>query len=80
MLEIAAEVILDLEVALVDRRNKRQRVHVFEDGAGLVVDDAPGGVAIRQPEDPLPRESLGYLLDGEIELVAGDEIDRLRRT
>ena len=37
VLEIADEVILDLEVALVDLAHERERIHVLEDGAFLVV-------------------------------------------
>ena len=40
-----------VEVALVDRRDERQRVHVLEHGARRVVDDAPGAVAPRQAGD-----------------------------
>ena len=33
VLEVAAEVLVDIEVALVDGRDERQVVHVFEDRA-----------------------------------------------
>src|SRR5262249_60034674 len=35
MLQVAAEVVLDDEVALVDRRDERQLIHVLENGALL---------------------------------------------
>ena len=77
VLEIADEVILDLEVALVDLAHERQRVHVLQDGAFLVVRDHALAVAIRQAVDRVPVAPLGKLPDGEVELVARDEIDRL---
>src|SRR5206468_209252 len=73
------EVALDLEVALVDRGHERQRIHVLEDGTRLVVHDAARGVTVGQAGDPGPLAPFGDFLDGEIELVAGDEIDGRRR-
>ena len=40
MPQVADEVVLDLEIALVDRRDERQLVHVVQHGAVGVVDDA----------------------------------------
>ena len=77
VLEIAAEIILDHEVALVDRRDERQVVHVVQDFALVVVHDAAVGVAVGQARDAGEVAALGDLLDGEIELVARDEIDIL---
>jgi hypothetical protein len=51
----------------------------FEDGALLVVHDHAFGIAIGQPRDFAPGPSVGDFLDGEVEFVAGDEIDRRRR-
>ena len=50
-------------------------VHVLEDGAVLVVHDGSVGIAPGQPGDAAEIAALGHVLDGEIELVAGDEID-----
>ena len=79
MLEIANVIVVDLEVALVHGRHERQRIHVFQDRSCLVVHDAARGVAVRQARDSLPIAPLGDFLDREIELVAGDEVDHLRR-
>ena len=78
MLEIADEIILDFQVALVDRRDERQVVHVLDDGARRVVADRAIGVAIGQPGDGAEFPAFGDFPDGEIEFVAGDEIDRGR--
>ena len=75
--QIADEIVLDLEIALVDRRDERQLVHVVQDGALGVVDDAAVALAIRQAGDAAEVAALRHLLDGEIELVAGDEIELL---
>ncbi len=40
MLQVADEVVLDLQIALVDGRDERQVVHVLDDGARQVVHDA----------------------------------------
>src|SRR5260370_2362296 len=78
MFKIAAEIVLDDEVALVNRRDEWQFVHVLEDGAVLVVHDDAGGVAPGEPADAAEVAPLRYLLDGEIEFVARDKIDRRR--
>jgi hypothetical protein len=79
VIEVADEIVLDDEVALVNRRDERKLVHVEEDGAIRVVRDAAVGRTIGQPGNAAQLASFGHLLDGEIELVAGDEIDRLGR-
>ncbi len=73
-----AEIILDHEIALVDRRDEGQVVHVLQHRAVLVVHDNAVGVAPRQAGDAGEATPLGNFFDGEIELVAGDEIDRGR--
>ena len=73
--QIAAEVVLDLEVALVHRRHPGKRIHVLEHRAVFVVDDDPLRVAVGKPLDAAPGIAVGDFLDGEIEFVAGDEID-----
>ena len=78
MFQIAAEIVLDDEVALVNRRDEGQLVHVLEDGAVLVVHDDAGGVAPGEPADSGEVAPLRHLLDGEIEFVARDKIDRGR--
>src|SRR5256885_14284511 len=76
MLEVADEVILDLEVALIDLGDEGQLVHVLEDGAVPIMGDRAGDIAIGNPVDFVEGEPVGNLLDGEIELVARDEVDR----
>src|SRR5215813_14121733 len=75
MPQVAAEIILNDEVALVDRRDEWQVIHVLENGTFLVVHDGAIRPAPGQPGDPAELASLSHLLDGEIELVARDEID-----
>ncbi len=79
MLQIPDEVVLDPEVPLVNGRNKGQRVHVFQDRPRVVVHDPAFGIAVGKARDPVPVTSLGHFLDREVELVAGDEVDCLRR-
>ena len=79
MLQIAAEIVLDREVALVDRRHPGKRVHVVENLAVLVMNDGAFGVAVRKALDVAPGHAVGDFLDGEIEFIAGDEIDRASR-
>ena len=76
VLEIADEVFFDLEIALVDRRHERQRVHVLEDGALLVVLDDAVPVTERQAVDGAPVPALRHFLDGEVEFVPAHEVDR----
>ena len=78
MLQIADEVVLDLQVALVDRRDERQLVHVLEDRARQVVHDAAVGIAIGQALDVSAAAALGDFLAGVVEFLAADEIDRRR--
>src|SRR5690349_20480884 len=78
VLQIADEVILDLEVALVDLADEGQLVHVLEDGALGIVHDGAGIIAIAEAVDAVEAAPLGDFLDGEVELVAADEIERRR--
>ena len=51
MLQIADEIVLDPQVALVDLGDERQLIHVLEDRAVLVVHDRAGRVAVGDPVD-----------------------------
>ena len=51
----------------------------MQDFAILVVDDDAFAVAIGDAFDVRPVAAVGDFLDGEVELVAGDEVDRIRR-
>ncbi len=53
MLQVADEVVLDLQIALVDGRHERQLVHVLDHRARQVVHDAAVGVAIGEALDVL---------------------------
>ncbi len=75
VLEIAAEVFVDVEVALVDRRHERQQVHVVKDLAIVVANDDAFLVAIGDAFHVRPVAAVGDFLDREIELVARDEIN-----
>src|SRR6202035_1565028 len=75
VLEIADEIIPDRQIALIDRRDETQFVHIFKNGPRRIVPQRAGGIAIGQSRDHAPIALAGDLLDGEIELVAGDEID-----
>src|SRR5262249_56857222 len=78
MLQIAAEIILDDEIALVDRRDEGQIVHVLQYRAVFVMHEDAISVAPREPSDAVEVATLGNIFDGEIELVASGEIDRRR--
>ena len=78
VLQIADEVVLDLQVALIDRRHPRQAVHVVQDRPVRVVDDRALGVAVGETVDRGPGLVLGHVQTREIELVAGDEVDHRR--
>src|SRR6266852_2861475 len=79
VLQIADEIILDLEIAPVDLGHERQLVHILEHRPGPVVGDRPTAIAIAQPVDIGESAALGDLLDREVEFLAGDEINRARR-
>ena len=78
--QVADEVVLDHEVALVDVGDEGKVVHVLERRALPVVDDAArprsGSSARRSSPERPPR---GDFLDRVVELVARDEVDRRRR-
>ncbi len=78
VLEIATEIILDVEIALVHGRHERELIHVLENRPlGIVHDDAVG-VAVGEAGDLAEVSSLGDLLDGVVELVPRHEVDRWR--
>ena len=76
--QIADEIILDPEIAVIDVGDERKLVHVLEHGPLAVMDDLAGGIAIAQAVDRLPGLTLGDLFDGEIELVARDKVEHRR--
>ena len=76
VLEVPAEIVLDLQVALVDGRDEGQLVHVLEDAAVGVADDHAFPVAVGDAVDLGPVAAVRHLLDGEVELLAGHEVER----
>ena len=68
MHQVADEVVLDAQVALVDIGHEWQLVHVLQDRAILVVHDATGAIAVGDAVDAAIA-ALGDLLAGEVELV-----------
>ena len=76
VLEVPAEVVLDLQVALVDGRDEGQFVHVLEDAAIGIADDHAFPVAIGDAVDLGPVAAVSHFLDGEVEFLAGHEIER----
>ncbi len=79
VVQVADEVIFDLQVALVDGCDERQLVHVFEDRARFVVLDRAVLGAVAHAQDPGKRLALGDFLAGEIEFLAAHEVDRFGR-
>ena len=63
MPEIAAEIILDDEIALVDGGDERKLVHVLQHRAILVVHDVPSAVAPGEPGDAGEVTTLRDFLD-----------------
>jgi hypothetical protein len=78
MLEIAAEISLNVQVTLVDWRDERQVIHVFEDRPVRRVLDLAVGVPVGEGENRLPIPPVGDFLDGEIKFIARGEIDDRR--
>jgi hypothetical protein len=79
VLQIADEIILDLEIALVDLGHEGQPVHVLQHRPRRIMDDDAVLVAIAEPVDIGESAALGDFLDREVEFLAGDEIDGARR-
>src|SRR5260370_6752882 len=77
MFEVAAEVILCLEIALIDGRDEWQLVHVFKDGPGFVVHDSAVGQTIAQTENRLERKPLRDVATREVEFFTAHEVDRI---
>src|SRR4029453_4191343 len=75
--EVADEVLLDHQIAMVDVHDERQRVHVLERRPLRRAFEVAVG-AIAEPRHFRERPSLRDLLDGEVELAAGDELDGRR--
>jgi hypothetical protein len=75
--QVADEVALDLEIAVIDVHHERQRVHVLE---RRPVWRAPERAVhpIGEPGHVGQRPALGHFLDRDVELGAADEVDRRR--
>ncbi len=79
VLQVADEVVVDLQVALVDRRHEGQLVHVLDHRALPVVFERAVRQAVGQAQDVLERLARGHVLAGVVELLAADEVDGLAR-
>ncbi len=75
MLEVADEVVVDVQVALVDVGDVGQAVHILQDRPVRGVDHGARGIAECDAVDLGDRTALGDLRDGEVELLPGDEVD-----
>ena len=75
MLQIADEVILDPQIALVDFGDEGQPVHVLENRPVAVVGDGAVRATEAHTVDCVEWPALGDLLDREIKLFAGDKVD-----
>src|SRR3989304_3408228 len=79
MQQIANEVVADGKVALIDVHDKGQGVHVLEGWpVGRMADMSI--VSVAEAEDRAERPAMRHLPDGEVEFMASDELDSLRRT
>ena len=78
VLEIADEILVDVEVALVDRRDERQVVHVGQRRSRLRLLNDAVLVAIAEAGDVGERLAFGDLAHREIVVLRRDEIDRVR--
>ena len=78
MQQVADEILFDLQVALIDIRHPRQRVHVLNHLALGVVFDFPVAVFVRQTGDGGKVAAFGDFLAGEIEFLAPNPVNRRR--
>ena len=72
---VAAEIFGAIEIALIDRRDHRQHVHVLNDRAVLVADQCAIGAAPGYAVDFGQRFAFGQFDASEIVFLAADEID-----
>ena len=75
MEQVADEILLDLQVALIDVGHPGQRVHVGDHLALGVVLDLAVLVAVAQAGDGVERAAFGDFLAGEIEFLAPDPVN-----
>ena len=74
MLQVPDEVILDAQMLGIDLGDEGELVHVVENGAVFVLDQGAVGVAVHDTVDLGEGFALSDFLDGEVELIAGDEV------
>ena len=78
MQQISDKVILNSQIALIDRRNERQLVHVLDDRSRRIVHDAAIGSAVGEPRDAFEGPAFGNFLACVIKLLPAGEIYCLR--
>src|SRR6185369_7389634 len=78
VLEITDKIVLDAKVALIDIGYEGQPVHLLQDRPVSVVDDAATRGAKAQTIYCIVVPAFSHILDREIKLLAGDEVDRVR--
>jgi hypothetical protein len=76
VLQITVEIVSDVKIALVNRRNERQQVHVFQNRALVIVHNDARRIAVRQSDDVAQRFAVRNILDCKVELIAADKIDQ----
>ena len=75
MEQVADEILLDLQVALIDIGHPGQRIHVADHLALRVMLDLAFLVAIAKAGNGFERTALSHFFAGEIELLAPDPIN-----
>ena len=76
--QVADEIVFHPQMLGIDLGDEGQLVHVVQDRAVFVLDQRAAGVTVHDAVDFGERLALGDFLDGEVELIAGDEIDGFR--
>ena len=79
MQQIADEIFLDLQIAPVNIRHPRQRVHVLNHFAFGIVDDFAVPVFEGESGNGGEVAAFGHFLAGEIEFLAADPVNGGRR-
>ena len=76
MQEVADGVVLNSKVALVDRSDERQAVHVFERFSIRIMHNVSITIKKADARNGRERSLVSDFGNGEIELLAGYEVDR----
>ena len=79
MQQIADEIFFNLQIAFIDVRDPRERVHVLDHFALGIVDDLAVLVFVGKPGDAREVAVFGDFLAGEIKFLAAHPVNRRRR-